>query len=145
MLTVNLFTGTLIGDSPLVVTPTEEKINVEKLKVPETILFFDEISLFDDELSDHGIASLNVKIRVMPSGFYVLQRFFLRVDDVVLRVNDTRIHHEVHKNYMIREYTERESLAKDLTCPKQYLTEPNDVVNHLALKTTILERLELPS
>lgn len=31
----------------------------------------------------------------MGSGFFVLQRFFLRVDGVLVRINDTRVHHKV--------------------------------------------------
>ena len=33
--------------------------------------------------------------RVMASGFFVLLRFFLRVDGVLVRMNDTRIYHQV--------------------------------------------------
>jgi len=33
--------------------------------------------------------------RAMPSSFFILLRFFLRVDDVMVRINDTRIYHEV--------------------------------------------------
>ena len=31
----------------------------------------------------------------MASGFFVLLRFFLRVDGVLVRMNDTRIYHQV--------------------------------------------------
>ena len=31
----------------------------------------------------------------MASGFFVLLRFFLRVDGVMVRMNDTRIYHQV--------------------------------------------------
>ena len=41
---------------------TDEKINIEKLKVKEEILYYDEIHLFEDELSDHGVAKCSVKI-----------------------------------------------------------------------------------
>ena len=44
------------------VTPTEEKIDVEKLKVREQIMFYEEITLFEDELADHGCAILTVKM-----------------------------------------------------------------------------------
>ncbi len=104
----------------LIEKPTDERINIEKLKIPEQISFFEEICLFEDELSDHGISSLVVKIRVMPSSFYILQRFFLRVDDVVIRVYDTRIYHESSNNYLIREYTEKESLVKDLNWSEMF-------------------------
>ena len=32
--------------------------------------------------------------RVMPTSFFVLLRFFLRVDGVIIRINDTRLYHE---------------------------------------------------
>lgn len=40
---------------------TEEKIDYEKLKIQEKILFFDEIILYEDELDDNGIAKLSIK------------------------------------------------------------------------------------
>jgi type 2A phosphatase activator TIP41 len=123
---------------------TNEKINIEKLKIPETISFFDEVSLFDDELSDHGVSSLNVKIRVMPSSFFILQRFFLRVDNVAIRVYDTRVYHELEKFYFIREYSEKEALVKDLTCSPRLFTEPNEIAHHLNTKYSINERLDFP-
>ena len=33
--------------------------------------------------------------RVMQGGFFLLLRFFLRVDGVLIRINDTRIYHKV--------------------------------------------------
>lgn len=33
--------------------------------------------------------------RVMPSSFFLLLRFFLRIDGVLIRMNDTRLYHEV--------------------------------------------------
>lgn len=44
----------------------------------------------------------------MPSCFLVLQRFFLRVDDVLFRINDTRLYHEFGTDYFVREYTSKE-------------------------------------
>lgn len=44
----------------------------------------------------------------MPSCLFVLQRLFLRVDDVLLRMNDTRVYHEFGTPYLVREYTSRE-------------------------------------
>ena len=32
------------------------------------------------------------QVRVMPSGWYALMRFWLRVDDVLMRVRDTRFY-----------------------------------------------------
>ena len=83
----------------------------------------------------------------MPTSFYILLRFFLRVDDVVIRINDTRIYHEVDKPYFVREYTERESLVKDLLakCSPRLFTEPNEVVHFLTLKSTLKEKLLFPT
>ncbi len=50
----------------------------------------------------------------MPSGFFCLLRFYLRVDNTLVRVVDNRFHYEVTNDYILREYTERESRAKDL-------------------------------
>lgn len=50
----------------------------------------------------------------MPNSFFILLRYFLRVDNVMIRVNDTRIYHEFDQNYMLREFTSREAQVKDL-------------------------------
>ena len=70
--------------------PTDLQINYEKLKIEEKMLFYDEVVLYEDELDDNGCTKLSVKLRVMPSGFFLLQRFYLRVDATLVRVHDTR-------------------------------------------------------
>lgn len=50
----------------------------------------------------------------MPSSFFILLRYFLRIDNVMLRINDTRIYHEFGKNYLLREYTSREAKVRDI-------------------------------
>lgn len=54
------YMGTMSND--FIEEDTSERIDIEKLKQREKILFFHELSLYEDELHDHGIASLNVKI-----------------------------------------------------------------------------------
>jgi type 2A phosphatase activator TIP41 len=44
------------------VSETTERIDIEKLKQREQIHFYDNIMLFEDELSDNGTSVLNVKI-----------------------------------------------------------------------------------
>ncbi|KAI8362800.1 TIP41-like family-domain-containing protein [Blakeslea trispora] len=87
---------------------SESMVNIEKLKQQEPILFYDENILYEDELADNGTAMLTVRLRVMPSCFLVLQRFFLRVDDVLFRVNETRLYHEFGQDYFVREFTSKE-------------------------------------
>lgn len=47
--------------------------------------------------------------RVMPSGFFILLNYFLRVDGVVIRMNGTRYHYEVGNDFILKEYTAREA------------------------------------
>ncbi|KAL4209658.1 TIP41-domain-containing protein [Rhizopus microsporus] len=90
-------------------------INIERLKRPEPILFYDENILYEDELADNGTAMLTIRLRVMPSCFLVLQRFFMRVDNVLFRINDTRLYHEFGNPYLIREYTSKEAHFNDIS------------------------------
>lgn len=56
----------------------------------QPILLFDDIYLYEDDLHDNGDASLNIKVRVMPTCWYVLQRLFVRVDYVRVRCREVR-------------------------------------------------------
>lgn len=71
---------------------SKEKIDLVSLSLKEPILFYDEVILYEDELADNGISLLTVKVRVMPSGWFLLLRFWLRVDGVLMRLRDTRMH-----------------------------------------------------
>lgn len=54
------YKGTLSDD--ILVESTNERIDIEKLKVKEKILFYQEMMLFEDELHDNGISSCTIKI-----------------------------------------------------------------------------------
>lgn len=41
---------------------TTDRINYEKLKEREPILWFEEVGLYEDELHDHGESVMNVKV-----------------------------------------------------------------------------------
>lgn len=140
------YTGTLIGtEQHIEETPTDERIDLDRLKVREQIVFFQEVLLFEDELHDHGVSTIGVKIRVMPTSFFVLMRFFLRVDGVLIRINDTRLYHEAGKSFMLREFSSRESRMEDLkSVPSALFTDPNEVAPHLPLKLTHCHKLEFP-
>ena len=128
----------------LSIEETSERIDVNKLKVREEILFYDELTLYEDELADHGTAQYNLKVRVMPSSLFVLARFFLRIDGVLARINDTRIYHELNKNYILREYTNREAKLAPLNLPISTVVSPNELVAHLPLIHSTYEKLTLP-
>ncbi|XP_044537426.1 TIP41-like protein [Gracilinanus agilis] len=140
------YKGTLLGEAlKLKVVPTTDHIDTEKLKAREQIKFFEEVLLFEDELHDHGVSSLSVKIRVIPSSFFLLLRFFLRIDGALIRMNDTRLYHEADKTYMLREYTSRESkIANLMYVPPALFTEPNEISQYLPVKEAVCEKLEFP-
>ena len=74
------------------------------LRRQDPILFFDEVDLYEDELGDNGISFLSVKVRVMPARLLLLLRFFLRLDDVIFRVRDTRVYVEFETGQVLRDY-----------------------------------------
>lgn len=58
------------NEVPIITNPPEE-LNIEKLKQRENILFYEELTLFEDELHDNGISNLNVKLVSLRSEFDV--------------------------------------------------------------------------
>ncbi|KAL4232786.1 hypothetical protein ACF0H5_007473 [Mactra antiquata] len=140
------YKGTLLGEgsTELKVEATDERIDIEKLKVREKIHFYEDILLFEDELSDNGSSLINVKIRVMPTSFFILLRQFMRVDSVILRILDTRIYHEAGKNYILREHCIKEAKAEDVQVPPHIVTDPNEMSRLLPVKTETFEKLIFP-
>lgn len=128
----------------LTVELTDERIDINKLKVREDILFYDDVTLYEDELADHGTAQYSVKVRVMPKSLFILARYYLRVDGVLARINDTRIYHELSKGYLLREYTNREAKLESLNLSVSTLVNPNELMNHLPLVQSRYEKLLLP-
>ncbi|CRK87788.1 CLUMA_CG001540, isoform A [Clunio marinus] len=115
-----------------VIEPTDLKIDKFKLMAKEQILFYNDLTLFEDELHDNGTSVSSVKVRVMPSGFYILLRFFMRVDNVMIRMNETRYHYETGKDFIIKEYTSRESTYDRLRkVPPALFICPNEIGEHL--------------
>lgn len=134
------FKGRLATSGPqLQAAPEDKTIPTELLKRPDPILFFDDVILYEDELADNGIAMLSVKIRVMPQRLLLLQRFFMRLDDVLLRVRDTRVYVDFGTKEVVREYLEKEekydvvkqSLASRRDDVAAILRDPNQVAELL--------------
>jgi len=124
-----------------------DRIDMERLKRPDPILYFDEIHLYEDELDDNGVSIMSVKVRVMPSCFLVLLRFWLRIDHVMFHLQDTRIYHEFGTKHLVREVQIRESpyetLAKMMPNDKQKFSDPNMVSPMLPLKSNVVERIDI--
>lgn len=102
-----------------------EKIDVVALASKEPILFYDEVVLYEDELADSGVSLLTVKVRVMPSCWFLLLRFWLRVDGALMRLRDTRMHCAFNDNAsptILREICWREATFQALSA-KGYPSE----------------------
>lgn len=87
---------------------TTEPIPIELLKRPDPILFFDNVILYEDELADNGVSMLSCKVRVMPARMLLLSRFFMRLDNVLFRLRDTRIYIDFESRQVTREYQSKE-------------------------------------
>ncbi|CAH8636881.1 unnamed protein product [Heterobilharzia americana] len=101
------YTGTLSG--PWIVSRTSEGLDMHYLRQKDPIHFFVNTTLYEDELGDNGISVLNIKFRAMPSGFFLLQRFFLRIDGGLLRVYDTRLQWRRNDSFLIRDVRRAET------------------------------------
>ncbi|KAK5456991.1 Tap42 interacting protein [Exophiala xenobiotica] len=128
-----------------------EPIPLELLKRPDPILFFDDVILYEDELADNGITMLSVKIRVMPARLLLLCRFFMRLDNVMLRLRDTRVYVDFGKKEVIREYIAREesydkvrdALASRRDDVAAVLRDANQMPDLLPIVERTLERVDL--
>ena len=130
---------------------TSKQIPLELLRRPDPILFFDDVMLYEDELADNGIAMLSCKIRVMPARLLLLCRYFMRLDNVLLRLRDTRVYVDYDKKEIIREYVAkeeeyekvREVLASRRDDVAAQLRDPNQLVDLLPVVERSLESLTL--
>ncbi|OTB08374.1 hypothetical protein M426DRAFT_316995 [Hypoxylon sp. CI-4A] len=89
-------------------TPATKPIPLALLKRRDPILFFDEVMLYESELDDNGISVLSVKLRVHEHRMLLLARLFMRLDNVVVRVRDTRVYVDFDAEEVTREYTAKE-------------------------------------
>ncbi|KAL5364580.1 TIP41-like family-domain-containing protein [Aspergillus floccosus] len=144
------YKGTLAPDSPPFVETTKE-IPIELLKRPDPILFFDEVILYEDELADNGITMLSCKIRVMPSRLLLLLRLFMRLDNVLFRLRDTRVYVDFEQEEVIREYqskecdyeTVRKALATAREDAPAVMRDPNRISELLPLLKKDTESVSL--
>ncbi|KAK2741942.1 hypothetical protein CKAH01_01369 [Colletotrichum kahawae] len=96
------------GGKKLEDTQTKQ-IPLELLKRRDPILFFDEVVLFESELDDNGISIVSVKLRVHEKRMLLLCRLFMRLDNVIVRIRDTRVYVDFETDEVIREYTAKEA------------------------------------
>ncbi|RDA84528.1 hypothetical protein CP532_1495 [Ophiocordyceps camponoti-leonardi (nom. inval.)] len=105
------YRGTVAGRGEAVVSfrPTTQQIPIELLKRRDPMLFFDEVLLYESELDDNGISVYSAKLRVHEKRMLLLCRLFMRLDNVIVRLRDTRVYVDFETDEVIREYTAKES------------------------------------
>ncbi|KAI1630854.1 TIP41-like family-domain-containing protein [Biscogniauxia mediterranea] len=94
--------------------PSNRPIPIELLKRRDPILFFDDVMLYESELDDNGISVLSAKVRVHERRMLLLCRLFMRLDNVVVRIRDTRIYVDFDAEEVTREYTVKEAPFSDV-------------------------------
>ncbi|XP_057964097.1 TIP41-like protein [Malania oleifera] len=130
----------------------KEQIDIAALASKEPILFYDEVILYEDELADNGVSLLTVKVRVMPSCWFLLLRFWLRVDGVLMRLRDTRIHCAFadHSNPVIlrescwREATFEGLAAKGYPSDSAAYNDPSIISQRLPVVMHKTQKLKVP-
>lgn len=108
----------------------EAQIKFEMLSPENPIVHFGEVFLFESDLDDCGYSMSKIRFRVMEDCFYVLLRFYLRVDGVRVRIFDTRVFHEfgtdnIHREFQYRESTYDELRSKGFDLSSEWLLHPN--------------------
>lgn len=97
-----------VGNKQLSVEVTDEAIPYHKLGPGNPITHFGQLYLFECDLEDCGYTMAETKFRMMKDSWFVLIRYYLRVDNVVVRIFDTRLYHELGSNYILREFKHQE-------------------------------------
>ena len=124
------FTKDAKADGLSVEAVPEAQIKFEMLSPENPILHFGEVFLFESDLDDCGYTMSKVRFRVMKDCFYVLLRYYLRVDGVRVRIFDTRIFHEfgtdfIHREFQYRESTFDELRSRGFDLSSEWLLNPN--------------------
>ncbi|TGO13313.1 hypothetical protein BTUL_0072g00210 [Botrytis tulipae] len=144
-----------ITNGKLFTLDNSDSIPIALLKRQDPILFFEEVVLYESELDDNGISVFSCKLRVMPDRMLLLCRLFMRLDNVLVRIRDTRIYVDFNTCKVIRDYTEREdtfdtvkknllysgTLPDDLTIA---MRDPNQIAHLVPEVTHTIENLTLP-
>ncbi|KAL2711050.1 Type 2A phosphatase activator TIP41 [Kluyveromyces marxianus] len=145
-----LYKGTTNEDSDYeFVRDDDYQLPIDKLSRRDPILFYDDFILFEDELADNGISILSIKLRVMAERLLLLCRFFLRVDEVLFKIVDTRLYIEFAEELVVREWKYMEDDYKTVlnkckmnsSDPKRSLRDSNWVGSVLPLKERVCEVL----
>lgn len=139
------YSGTMSQDDLTKFCESSEVLPMHMLQRHEKIIFYDEFTLYEDELADNGIATCTIRIRVMPSCLLLLCRFFLRLDRVIVRIHDTRIFVSFALGKVMREYKAYEedfaTVYSKTSGSDRFirLNDPNWLSHNITLRTSKME------
>ena len=141
------YSGTLLNSETheLSESTTTQEPDQEKLLRRDKILHHTELVMFEDELADNGSSKLLVKCRVMPTFILVLLRHYLRVDKVMIRVQETRLFCEHDWDYFLRDVTLREASFNDLKHLQTSLVYEDEgpINQHLKVVKRVLDKVSI--
>lgn len=103
---------------------TEQPLPRDKLTQENPILTFQDIFLYESDLDDFGCAQYRVRFRVMADCAFALCRFYLRSDNTIVRIVDTRIYIEFGTGIVWRDFSVRENTCEELTKNKGFKFTP---------------------
>ena len=144
-----VYKGHFEHSGSLRVDVTDECIPVERLGINNPILWGGEVIFYEAELDDCGQCKFGIRIRAMGDCFFALLRLYLRVDNVAVRIFDTRIFHGFENRYILREFQAKESTYEELRedgfiLSSQWTTDPrqSDIVfEHLKMVHSFKDKI----
>ncbi|KAG6222801.1 hypothetical protein E4U34_001225 [Claviceps purpurea] len=108
------YAGTVTASEPAFAHSPEAEMPMELLRRRDPILFYDDVVLYESELDDNGVSIYSAKVRVHEERMLLLCRLFMRLDNVLVRIRDTRVFVDFKTQHVVREYTAKEASFQDV-------------------------------
>eukprot|EP01068_Selenidium_serpulae_P012211 Selendium_serpulae@DN5784_c0_g1_i1.p1 len=123
---------------------TEEQLPLAMLcDEAKPILWFQQVDLYDDDLSDFGLCRVDAKVRVMPDFWFALTRQSIRVDNVLFRQIDCRLFHMFGSDFVLREFIWKQATVEDLKKRGHSFDPGNEKANHVNVGSDLLDSSDI--
>ncbi|VDO32912.1 unnamed protein product [Onchocerca flexuosa] len=77
---------------------------------------------------------MSIRLRAMPTCLFLLCRFYLRIDGVLVRICDTRLYKELNSDTFLRQWTRREvKLANSSPLVRSNVLDPDVIYDYLPI------------
>jgi len=130
------------GKVPISEEATVEGLPMDLLRRRDEIHWYQEVLFWEDELDDNGLCRLSVRVRVMPTFWFVLLLCELRVDNVMIREVATRFFCAFGSDHVLREWTWKEATYEALRTRGVPLSD-NPQISQTSIGTTLLEQADV--